>query len=71
MTRVLTDTGLRVHFRADPGVEQELRELVAVENVCCSWADWRVETNGNEVVLELSSTGDGIAVAQGMVTLDA
>ena len=63
--RVPTDNGLRVTFRSDPAVERELRELVAVEVECCRWADWRVETGSGAVTLEVSSTGEGIAVIHG------
>jgi hypothetical protein len=31
-----TPQGKRVYFRADEGVLQELNELAAVENGCCS-----------------------------------
>jgi hypothetical protein len=52
-----TDDGLRLRFRAEPGVEEELRALAAVESECCSWATWTVE-----VVLHASAPGDGVAV---------
>ena len=63
--RVETDDGLRVSFRRDPAVERELRELVAVEVECCRWADWKVETGSTTVALEVSSSGEGIAVIHG------
>ena len=50
----------------EPGVEDTLRELVAVENECCSWAAWAVETNGEATVLDVRSTGPGIATLHGM-----
>jgi hypothetical protein len=60
--RIETDGGLRVRFRTSPAAERELRALVAVEGECCAWADWRVEASEEELVLEVSSTGDGIPV---------
>jgi len=66
LERVATPDGLRMHFRAESGVEQELRELVAVENECCSWAAWTVEAVGNEAVLRIASTGEGVAVLHSM-----
>ena len=36
--RTQTEHGLRIRFRPEPGAEEELRALVAVENECCSWA---------------------------------
>jgi hypothetical protein len=58
--------GLRLAFRPDPGVEEELRALVAVENECCPWATWTVESNAGGVVLDVRSTGSGIAALHGM-----
>jgi hypothetical protein len=53
-----TDDGLRLRFRADPGVEDELRAIAAVERECCAWATWSVE---REVVLDATARGDGVA----------
>jgi hypothetical protein len=58
-----TDDGLRITFARDPGVEEELHALVAVENDCCRWAQWNVEDG---VVLVATSSGDGVAVLHGM-----
>jgi hypothetical protein len=64
----LTETadGLRVSFRPEPRVEDELRRLIAVENECCAWAAWAVETNAEATVLDVRSTGPGIATLHGM-----
>src|SRR6516164_1710106 len=61
-----TADGLRMSFRPEPGVEDELRGLVAVENDCCSWAAWAVETVAGVPVLDVRSTGPGVAALQGM-----
>jgi hypothetical protein len=58
--------GVRVRFRADTGVEEELQRLTAVENTCCSWASWSVHAGGHEVVLEVRSSGDGVEAAQAL-----
>lgn len=63
-----TTGGLRIGFRADPGVEQELRELVAVENDCCGWATWTVEPAAPHLVLDVRSAGDGVAALHSMFT---
>ncbi|HEX6702004.1 MAG TPA: hypothetical protein VF101_14855 [Gaiellaceae bacterium] len=57
-----TDEGLRVSFRRAPGVERELRDLVAVETECCAWADWTVQADADELVLEVTSREDGLPV---------
>jgi hypothetical protein len=66
--RAETTDGLRVRFRVGPGVEEELRVLVAVENACCSWADWTVQASPGQVMLDVTSDGDGIAALHGMFT---
>jgi hypothetical protein len=66
--RIETECGLRISFQAAPGVEEELRELVLVENECCSWAEWTVETSPEAATLDVRSTGDGIEALHGMFT---
>ena len=64
-----TDDGLRLTFRDHPAVEGELRALVAVENECCSWADWSVARDaGRALVMAARSEGEGIAALHGMFT---
>ena len=60
--RTETDAGMRVHFRHSREAERELAELVAVERECCKWAEWTVEADEDDLILELTSTGDGISV---------
>ena len=62
LERLTTDDGLRVSFRSDPTVEDELRALVAVEGECCRWASWSVDARADGLILEISSTGNGIPV---------
>src|SRR5215472_7932989 len=59
----LTETadGLRIAFRPGLAIENELRTLVATETECCRWAAWAVETNAEATVLDVRSTGPGIA----------
>jgi hypothetical protein len=66
--RVETEDGLLISFHREPGVADELRELVAVENECCSWADWTVATRAERVVLDVSSNGEGVATLHAMFT---
>jgi hypothetical protein len=66
--RIETAHGLRISFRADLGAEEELRALVAVENECCTWAGWTIEMNAGQIVLNVHSTGEGIATLHGMFT---
>jgi len=64
--RAETADGLRMVFRPEPGAEEELRALVAVENECCRWADWRVEADDGQIVLDVRAAGDSIAALRGM-----
>jgi len=64
--RTETADGLRMFFRPEPGAEEELRELVAVENECCRWADWTVEVDDAQLVLAVRAVGDGITALHGM-----
>ena len=58
-----TNDGLRVTFARDPGVEEELRALVVVENDCCRWARWNVEDG---VVLVATASGHGVQTLHAM-----
>ena len=64
--RTETADGLRLSFRPDPGAEEELRTLVAVENECCAWAAWTVDTGNEMITLDVRSAGDGIAALRSM-----
>jgi hypothetical protein len=64
--RAETADGLRLSFRPEPGVPEELRGLVAVETECCPWADWRVKTSAGAVVLDVCSSGEGVTALHGM-----
>jgi hypothetical protein len=59
--RTNTADGVRLSFRPGPGTEDELRALVAVENECCPWATWTVGNSGGGLVLDIRSSGDGVA----------
>lgn len=66
--RAETADGLRIRFRHEPGAEEELRELAAVENECCPWAAWTVEQEEGQIVLGVRSSGAGIAALHSMFT---
>lgn len=64
--RVETEDGLRLVFANNPGVADELRALVAVENECCSWARWTVSVEGDAVLMDARSGGEGSAILREM-----
>ena len=66
--RAEVDDGIRITFRDEAGVEAELRELVAAENVCCAWATWDVGREDGSLVMHARSRGDGVTALHGMFT---
>jgi hypothetical protein len=44
----------------------ELRALVAAEKECCAWADWTVDSDDRQIVLDVRSTAGGIATLHAM-----
>jgi hypothetical protein len=67
--RAATADGVALTFRAGEGVEHELRELVAVENVCCSWARWELHAvadgdGDTALVMRARASGDGVTTLQ-------
>ena len=63
-----TDGGLRLVFRPEPGIEEELRALVDVETQCCPWATWTVQASATELALDVRASGDGVTALHGMFT---
>jgi hypothetical protein len=57
--RADTSDGVRLAFQPGPGVEADLRELVATEQECCPWAEWTVAAGNQRVVLSVRATGAG------------
>jgi hypothetical protein len=67
--RTETADGLRLFFRREPGAEEKLRALAAVENECCPWAAWSVHAESGHMVLDVrSASAEGIATLHGMFT---
>src|SRR5260370_188276 len=58
--------GVRLSFRPEPGAAEELRVLAAIENQCCPWAEWTVDTSAGAVVLDVRSGAEGLATLHGM-----
>jgi hypothetical protein len=58
-----TGRGLRLVFRADPGVADELHDLVALERDCCAFAAWSVHEHRAELTLDVTGDGDQAVAA--------
>ena len=63
-----TVDGLRLSFRYHPQIRKELESLIAVENECCSWAAWKVEREGDTLVMAARSQDTGVTTLHGMFT---
>ncbi len=67
VARTETGSGLRLEFRREAGVEDELFELARLERDCCAFAAWNVTTDGAHAVLDVTATGDqAVAAVQQM-----
>ena len=62
-----TADGARLTYAAQPGVEDELRELARLEATCCSFADWSVTREGEQVILEVRAEGTGVAALHALL----
>jgi hypothetical protein len=52
--RERTPGGVRLRYRAEPGVGDELSELVRLEGECCAFLEMRLRDDGAGLVLEVS-----------------
>ncbi len=58
--RSTLDGVVRFRFRADEGVEDQVRDLIAREQQCCGFFDFTVSVHGGEVVVD-TAVGDDAA----------
>lgn len=56
-----TEAGIQFRFRADPGVEDWVRDLAAREKACCAWADSDITVQDGEVWWDWSAPDDEVA----------
>lgn len=64
-TRSTTD-GVQLVYAGSEETERELRELARLEAQCCSFAEWRVGRSGDEVLLDVTSAGDGVTAVRAL-----
>jgi hypothetical protein len=62
--------GMRLTFSPEDDVEATLRELARLEAGCCAFAQWTVERSVDAVVLDVSSTGHGVAAVRELFAAD-
>src|SRR5688500_12450465 len=56
--------GVRLRFEKLDGVEAQLRDLVALERECCSFAAWSLSPRAGEFSLEVTAEGDAVAAVR-------
>jgi hypothetical protein len=59
--RERTPHGIRLRFRADPGIEDRVRELARREQACCSFFSFAIEVRDGEVRWDASVPDDELA----------
>jgi MYXO-CTERM domain-containing protein len=66
LSRTATPGGLRVVFRSDPGVADELDALVEAERECCAFLGLSVERSEERLVLDVAAPAEATAIVQTM-----
>jgi len=61
------DAGVRLVFAASAATERSLRDLAALERECCAFADWSIRSSGDDLALEVTSSGDGVDAVRAMI----
>jgi hypothetical protein len=59
--RERTEDGIRFRFRADPGLEDRVRDLAAREKACCAFFSFDITAHGDEVWMDASVVDDELA----------
>ena len=59
--RERTQDGIRFRFRAEPGIEDRVRDLAALEKACCAFFTFTVARHDDEVWWDSSVVDDDIA----------
>ncbi len=59
--RSRTGPGIRFRFRAEPGVEDWVRDLARREKACCAFFDFTVSTDGQEIRWDATVADDEAA----------
>jgi hypothetical protein len=54
----LVDGQLEVRYRPGEGIQEELAELAAAEQICCSFATWEVSSVKGQPVLRVTASAE-------------
>jgi hypothetical protein len=61
--RERTPEGIRFRLRAEPGVEEWVRDLAAREKACCGFFAFDIRTEGDQLLWDAAVTDDDTARA--------
>lgn len=61
--RERTAQGIRFRLRAEPGVEEQVRDLAAREKACCAFFAFDVTVEGDQVIWDCAVSDDDTARA--------
>jgi hypothetical protein len=59
--RERSEEGIRFRFRADPGLEDWVRDLAGREKACCAFFSFDITAHGDEVWMDASVIDDDLA----------
>ncbi|GIH22591.1 hypothetical protein Aph01nite_09010 [Acrocarpospora phusangensis] len=63
VSRERTPQGIRFRLRAEPGVEDQVRDLAAREKACCAFFAFDVTTEGDQVIWDCAVSDNDAARA--------
>jgi hypothetical protein len=58
--------GVRLSFRPDGSVVDDLVGLVHAERQCCGWASWTLTTTAEAAVLDVTAEGEGAGAVRSL-----
>jgi hypothetical protein len=58
--------GVQLVYARSEETQRELEELARLEAQCCSFAEWRVTRRGDEILLDVTSAGDGVTAVRAL-----
>jgi hypothetical protein len=61
-----TVDGVQLVYASSQEAERVLHQLAQLERECCSFAHWRVGQRGDELVLDVTSEGDGVSAVHAL-----
>ncbi len=61
-----TTGGVQLVFAGSEETQRELEELTRLEAECCAYAEWRVTRRAGDILLDVTSAGDGVAAVRAL-----